>query len=29
VLPQSDGSKGRWDRFLATHPNQQLDSRFK
>jgi hypothetical protein len=29
VLPQSDGSKGRWDRFLATHPNQQLDPRFK
>ena len=28
-LPQSDGSRGRWERFLATHPNQQLDPRFK
>ena len=29
ALPQSDGSRGRWERFLATHPNQQLDPRFK
>jgi len=29
TLPQSDGSRGRWERFLATHPNQQLDPRFK
>ena len=28
-LPQSDGSRGRWDRFLATHPDQKLDPRFK
>ena len=29
VLPQSDGSRGRWERFLATHPDQELDPRFK
>jgi hypothetical protein len=29
ALPQSDGSRGRWERFLATHPNQELDPRFK
>ena len=29
ALPQSDGSRGRWERFWATHPNQQLDPRFK
>jgi len=29
VLPQSDGSRGRWERFLATHPDQQVDPRFK
>lgn len=29
VLPQSDGSRGRWERFLATHPEQKIDPRFK
>jgi hypothetical protein len=29
ALPQSEGSRGRWERFLATHPDQQLDPRFK
>lgn len=28
-LPQSDGSRGRWERFLATHPGLQLDPQFK